>query len=196
MPALSFIATKPAGGAALDQVFIATALAGVATTILLVLVFGHRSGRIPVFARLGAVAQRVSGMRDWAALPGTVLIISLTIAVFGMYWDVGTHLDNGRDPGPLANPAQRQAEPARSRRSRPRGSHAAVRLARAAEDVPAILTTLGYLAVLALALGLLGLIVWGLMRVDRSYRDPSSGPPPERTRRPATTTTGRVAPAR
>jgi hypothetical protein len=105
MPALSFIATKPAGGAALDQVFIATALAGVAATILLVLVFGHRSGRIPVFARLGAVAERVSGMRDWAALPGTVLIVSLTIAVFGMYWDVGTHLDNGRDPGPLANPA-------------------------------------------------------------------------------------------
>jgi hypothetical protein len=50
--------------------------------------------------------------------------------------------------------------------------------------------------VVALALGLLGLIVWGLMRVDRSYRDPSSGPPSERARRPATTTTGRVAPAR
>ena len=64
------------------------------------------------------------------------------------------------------------------------------------KDVPAILTTLGYLAVVALALGLLGLIVWGLMRVDRSYRDPSSGPPSERARRPATTTTGRVAPAR
>jgi hypothetical protein len=106
----------------LDQVFIATASAGVATAIPLVLVFGHRSGRIPVFARLGGVAQRVSGMRDWPALPGTVLIISLTVAGFGMYWDVGTHLDNGRDPGPLANPAQRQAEPARSRRSRPRGS--------------------------------------------------------------------------
>jgi len=64
------------------------------------------------------------------------------------------------------------------------------------KDVPAILTTLGYLAVLALAPGLLGLIVWGLMRVDGSYRDPASGPLPERARRPATTTTGRVAPAR
>jgi hypothetical protein len=59
-----------------------------------------------------------------------------------------------------------------------------------------LLTTLGYLALLALAPALLGLIVWGPMRVDRSYRDPSSGPPPERARRPATATTGRVAPAR
>jgi hypothetical protein len=61
---------------------------------------------------------------------------------------------------------------------------------------PQLLTALGYLAVLALAPALLGLLVWGLMRVDRGYRDPSSGPPPERARRPATTTTGRVAPAR
>ena len=64
------------------------------------------------------------------------------------------------------------------------------------KDVPGILTTLGYLAVLALALGLLGIILWGLMRVDCSYLDPSSGPRPKRARRPATTTTGRVAPAR
>jgi hypothetical protein len=64
------------------------------------------------------------------------------------------------------------------------------------KDIPAILTTLGYLAVLALALGLLGLIVWGLIRVDRSYRDPLGGLPPERARQPAKTTTGRVAPAR
>src|SRR4051794_13721925 len=98
-------AAKPAGGAAIDQVIIASLLALVATAILLALVFGHRSGRIPVFARLGRVAERTSGLVGWAALPGTVLIGALTIAVFGMYWDVGTHLDNGRDPGPLANPA-------------------------------------------------------------------------------------------
>jgi hypothetical protein len=29
----------------------------------------------------------------------------LLIAVFGMYWDISIHLDKGRDPGPLANPA-------------------------------------------------------------------------------------------
>ena len=27
------------------------------------------------------------------------------MAVFGFYWDVATHIDNGRDPGPFANPS-------------------------------------------------------------------------------------------
>ncbi len=31
--------------------------------------------------------------------------ITLLIAVFGMYWDISLHIDDGRDPGPLANPA-------------------------------------------------------------------------------------------
>ena len=30
---------------------------------------------------------------------------SLLVAVVGMYWDISLHIDNGRDPGPLANPA-------------------------------------------------------------------------------------------
>ena len=34
-----------------------------------------------------------------------LLGISLLVAVLGMYWDISLHIDNGRDPGPLANPA-------------------------------------------------------------------------------------------
>ncbi len=30
---------------------------------------------------------------------------ALLVAVIGMYWDISLHIDNGRDPGPLANPA-------------------------------------------------------------------------------------------
>ena len=30
---------------------------------------------------------------------------SLLTAVIGMYWDISLHIDNGRDAGPLANPA-------------------------------------------------------------------------------------------
>ena len=30
---------------------------------------------------------------------------SLLVAVLGMYWDISLHIDNGRDAGPLANPA-------------------------------------------------------------------------------------------
>ena len=34
-----------------------------------------------------------------------LLGISLLTAVLGMYWDISLHIDNGRDAGPLANPA-------------------------------------------------------------------------------------------
>ena len=30
---------------------------------------------------------------------------SLLCALFGMYWDISLHIDDGRDAGPLANPA-------------------------------------------------------------------------------------------
>ena len=44
-------------------------------------------------------------MPVWAALPSMLLGVSLLIAVLGMYWDISLHIDNGRDAGPLANPA-------------------------------------------------------------------------------------------
>jgi hypothetical protein len=50
------------------------------------------------------VAQK-SGLAEWAALPSIVSALSLLTALFGMYWDISFHIDNGRDPGPLANPA-------------------------------------------------------------------------------------------
>ena len=31
--------------------------------------------------------------------------IALQVALLGMYWDISLHIDDGRDPGPLANPA-------------------------------------------------------------------------------------------
>ena len=31
--------------------------------------------------------------------------VALLTAVLGMYWDISLHIDNGRDAGPLANPA-------------------------------------------------------------------------------------------
>ncbi|HXQ88440.1 MAG TPA: hypothetical protein VN733_02265, partial [Solirubrobacterales bacterium] len=62
-------------------------------------------GRFPPLGRLADVAERVTKLPGWAALPGTFLAVTLLIAVFGMYWDISLHIDNGRDAGPLANPA-------------------------------------------------------------------------------------------
>ena len=41
----------------------------------------------------------------WAALPVLVTLVSLGIAAFGFFWDVATHIDDGRDSGPFANVA-------------------------------------------------------------------------------------------
>jgi hypothetical protein len=99
------LAAKPAGGAAIDQVVIATAGATVVTVLLLWLCSGHRSGRVPWLGRAAAFAERVSGLPGWAALPSGVAAVSLVTALLGMYWDIALHIDLGRDEGPLANPA-------------------------------------------------------------------------------------------
>src|ERR687891_31924 len=96
---------EPAGGAALGEAVGATAGAALATAAIAMLIAGHRSGRIKLLGRAAAFTERVSGLPGWAALPSFVLGISLLTAVLGMYWDISLHIDNGRDDGPLANPA-------------------------------------------------------------------------------------------
>jgi hypothetical protein len=99
------LAAKPAGGAALDQVALATAGATLATVLLFWLCMGHRSGKVPYLGRAAAVSERVSGLPGWAALPLGLAGGSLLIALLGMYWDIALHIGVGRDEGPLANPA-------------------------------------------------------------------------------------------
>jgi hypothetical protein len=97
--------TKPAGGAALDQLVIANLMAIAASGALLWLVLGHRSGRRPYLAQAAAYTERRSGIPGWVALPSLISMVSLLVALLGMYWDISLHIDVGRDPGPLANPA-------------------------------------------------------------------------------------------
>lgn len=96
---------EPAGGAALNEIIWAS---GVAALLFLALgLFGaaHRAGRTKVLTNLGNFAGRVSGLPSWSALPAAVAGGALLLAVFGFYWDVATHIDSGRDPGPFANPS-------------------------------------------------------------------------------------------
>ncbi|TDD86727.1 hypothetical protein E1298_17145 [Actinomadura rubrisoli] len=96
---------KPAGGAALDQILIASGGAAVLTAALLLFGWGHRSGRLTAPARLAAASERGAGrgLPGWAALPSAVAMLSLIIALLGMYWDISLHISHGRDEGPLAN---------------------------------------------------------------------------------------------
>jgi hypothetical protein len=65
----------------------------------------HRSGRGTALAKASAFSSKVSGLPGWAALPSGIAAISLQVALLGMYWDIALHIDDGRDAGPLANPA-------------------------------------------------------------------------------------------
>src|SRR4029079_13234117 len=95
----------PAGGAAIGQVIIATAGAMVLTSVLLILGIGHRTGRVGVLGRAAAFTERMSGLPGWASLPSLIAAIALIVALFGMMWDISIHIAQGRDEGPLANPA-------------------------------------------------------------------------------------------
>jgi hypothetical protein len=103
---LGFIAAaKPAGGAATGEVVGATSAALLLTGGVLALGIAHRSGRTQLLRKAAEQSARISGLPTWAALPVGFATVSLLIAVFGMYWDISLHIDQGRDPGPLANPA-------------------------------------------------------------------------------------------
>lgn len=95
----------PAGGAATGEIAFATISASIVTFLLLQLGLGHRKGTVPYLQRLADYSERVSGQPGWSALPSGVAAASLLTAVFGMYWDISLHIDQGRDEGPLANPA-------------------------------------------------------------------------------------------
>jgi hypothetical protein len=104
-PAPALAHNEPAAGAELGQVILATAMAVAALGVLAFACWRHRTGRGTVLARIAARSERVSGLPGWAALPSFVSALSLNVALLGMYWDIALHIGQGRDAGPLANPA-------------------------------------------------------------------------------------------
>ena len=57
---------EPAGGAATAEALGATAGALIVTAAVVLLIAGHRSGRIGWLARLAAAAERATAMPVWA----------------------------------------------------------------------------------------------------------------------------------
>jgi len=104
-PEAASAAGEPAGGAAMEQVIGATAGATIASAALVWALARHRAGTGTALARLSARVERLSGLPGWAALPSAVAAVALNVALLGMYWDIALHADQGRDAGPLANPA-------------------------------------------------------------------------------------------
>lgn len=93
------------GGAALDQVFGLSAVATVITVALLWIGYLHRQRRI---TWLNNFAERLGNKfhrPPWVALQIFLFTSTIICALFGFIWDVSLHIGNGRDEGPLANPA-------------------------------------------------------------------------------------------
>src|SRR4051812_37287501 len=98
-------AAAPAGGAQLGQIAIVVGFVSVAYAFLLLFAFAHRAGRRTRIAAFSETLGRLVRAPAWAALPLAVAAVSLSTRYTGLMWDMSLHIDQGRDPGPLANPA-------------------------------------------------------------------------------------------
>jgi hypothetical protein len=95
----------PARGAGLNQVIGLSIAAMIIGAFMLYVGWAHRTHRI---SWLTTVAEKMGTKFNrpaWVALPVAVFTTSIICALFGFIWDVSWHIGNGRDPGPLANPA-------------------------------------------------------------------------------------------
>ncbi len=97
--------TAPAAGAPTAQIVIATAMGMIVTFALLGLLQAHKRGRLGVVAWGARLGERLTGLPGWAAVPVGVALVSFASAGLGVWWDISLHIDQGRDSGPLANPA-------------------------------------------------------------------------------------------
>src|SRR3954453_20536368 len=98
-------AANPAGGAATQDIVLVTGGAHDLTTLVVVTGGLYRGGHVGWLHKLANFSERQGGGPAWGALPGEIASVSLIVALLGMYWDISLHIDQGRDPGPLANPA-------------------------------------------------------------------------------------------
>jgi hypothetical protein len=97
--------TRPAGGAAIGEVILATGIGLGLTAVLLGLVYLHRTRKSTILTRVGDRLGKATGVPAWVALPTILTTLSLLVALLGMLWDISLHIGVGRDEGPLANPA-------------------------------------------------------------------------------------------
>jgi len=93
--------TQAGGGAPLGQLAIIGGVTWTLAALTIMTMFAYRRGGAPRLRRAEALAARLSGVPGWAALPGLGAVACATITIFGATWDIGLHIDVGRDDGPM-----------------------------------------------------------------------------------------------
>lgn len=96
--------TQGAGGAPIWQLAALALVYWGGTAALIGLLYAHRNGRTRVLARAAEAAGRVFRLPGWSALPVTFAAVGLLLAMWAGVYDIGYHVDSGRDSGPLGNP--------------------------------------------------------------------------------------------
>ncbi|MFC5334299.1 hypothetical protein [Mycobacterium branderi] len=89
----------------MGQVIGLSIAAAVIALLMLWVGYAHRTHRISWLTRVSDRLADKFNRPSWVALPVLVFTTSIICALFGFIWDVSWHIGNGRDPGPLANPA-------------------------------------------------------------------------------------------
>ncbi|MBV9320479.1 MAG: hypothetical protein JO106_11325, partial [Mycobacterium sp.] len=102
---LTVVAEAPARGAGLGQVIGLSIAAMIISLVMLWVGYAHRTHRITWLSGIAEWLGQKFDRPGWVALPVPVFTTSIICALFGFIWDVSWHIGNGRDPGPLANPA-------------------------------------------------------------------------------------------
>src|SRR5947207_15785862 len=92
-------AVKPAGGAATQDIVLATGSAMILTTFVVVVGVLYRSGKVAWLHRVAGLAERQWGLPPWVAQPGEIAPISLTVRLVGMDRTRPLPRDQGRAPG-------------------------------------------------------------------------------------------------
>src|SRR5688500_2194225 len=103
---MNFVQSEaPAGGTPIEDLIPATIVGILAGAVVAWITISYPRGGAKWLRFFFKLAPDRSGLPAYAALPAFVAAVSLITAAFGFYWDVSTHIDNGRDPGPFANPS-------------------------------------------------------------------------------------------
>jgi uncharacterized iron-regulated membrane protein len=102
-------APASAGGAPLDQILVVVAFTTLVYAGLAWVMWRERRGGTTSPSLVGRVCEAVAradgGSPRWFLAPMAIQVAGALSGAIGLYWDVSFHISEGRDEGPLANPA-------------------------------------------------------------------------------------------
>lgn len=106
LAAAAAAAAPPSGdGAAAGDIALIGGIISTATIVVLAVVVAYRRGGARPLRLASDVVERIVHVPGWAAIPGLAALGAATLTFMGAIWDIGIHIDEGRDTGPFGTTA-------------------------------------------------------------------------------------------